>query len=78
MDCLSPLGPVYQAGTLSGNPVAMCAGLETLLTLKQPQIYSHLETLTNDFLSPIKGLITKKTCLLPCTIWVRCLVFSLG
>lgn len=60
MDCLSPLGSVYQAGTLSGNPIAMCAGLETLLTLKQPQIYSYLEALTNDFLTPIKDLITKK------------------
>ncbi len=30
MDCLSPLGPVYQAGTLSGNPVAMAAGLAQL------------------------------------------------
>lgn len=61
MDYLAPLGRVYQAGTLSGNPVAMCAGLETLLTLKQPQIYSYLETLTNDFLNPIKDLITKKS-----------------
>lgn len=61
MDCLSPLGSVYQAGTLSGNPVAMCAGLETLLTLKQPRVYSHLETLTNDFLDPIKDLIAKKS-----------------
>lgn len=66
MDCLSPLGLVYQAGTLSGNPVAMCAGLETLLTLKQPQIYSHLEILTNDFLRPIKNLIAKKS--LPLTL----------
>ena len=33
MDCLSPLGPVYQAGTLSGNPVAMAAGLAQLLSL---------------------------------------------
>jgi len=66
MDYLAPLGSVYQAGTLSGNPVAMCTGLETLLTLKQPQIYSHLETLTNDFLSPIKDLIAKKS--LPITL----------
>jgi len=66
MDYLAPLGSVYQAGTLSGNPVAMCAGLETLLTLKQPQIYSHLETLTNDFLNPIKDLVAKKS--LPITL----------
>ncbi len=66
MDCLAPLGSVYQAGTLSGNPVAMCAGLETLLTLKQPQIYSYLATMTEDFLKPIKELIIKKS--LPITL----------
>lgn len=59
MDCLAPLGSVYQAGTLSGNPVAMCAGLETLLTLKAPT-YSYLEKITQDFLSPIKEVIAKR------------------
>lgn len=66
MDGLAPLGFVYQAGTLSGNPVAMCAGLETLLTLKQPQVYSYLETMTQEFLRPIKNLIIKKD--LPVTL----------
>lgn len=66
MDCLAPLGSVYQAGTLSGNPVAMCAGLETLLTIKQPQVYSYLATMTEDFLKPIKDLIVKKD--LPITL----------
>lgn len=40
---LAPLGPVYQAGTLSGNPVAMTAGLVTLKELQQPGVYQQLE-----------------------------------
>ncbi len=43
MEQLAPVGPVYQAGTLSGNPVAMVAGLATLEVLKGPDVYSELE-----------------------------------
>ncbi len=44
MEMIAPLGPVYQAGTLSGNPLAMAAGLATLRHLKQhPEIYDQLE-----------------------------------
>ena len=44
MEQVAPLGPVYQAGTLSGNPVAMAAGLAQLRILKStPQIYQNLE-----------------------------------
>lgn len=43
MQHISPTGPVYQAGTLSGNPVAMAAGLATLNQLDDPQVYSQLE-----------------------------------
>ncbi|MBN2808290.1 MAG: glutamate-1-semialdehyde 2,1-aminomutase [Deltaproteobacteria bacterium] len=43
MEHLAPLGPVYQAGTLSGNPLAMAAGLETLRTLKKENPYPQLE-----------------------------------
>lgn len=43
MEKLSPLGPVYQAGTLSGNPLAMTAGIETLKLLKKPGVYKTLE-----------------------------------
>jgi len=44
MDMIAPLGPVYQAGTLSGNPLAMAAGIATLRELKQhPEIYHQLE-----------------------------------
>ena len=43
MEKLSPSGGVYQAGTLSGNPLAMTAGIETLNILKQPGFYQKLE-----------------------------------
>jgi glutamate-1-semialdehyde 2,1-aminomutase len=43
MDHISPVGPVYQAGTLSGNPVAMAAGLATLAKTGQPGFYEDLE-----------------------------------
>ncbi len=43
MKCVAPLGPVYQAGTLSGNPLAMAAGIATLKALAEPGVYSALE-----------------------------------
>ncbi len=47
MDMVSPAGPVYQAGTLSGNPIAMAAGLAMLeLIQKNPEVYVQLETIT--------------------------------
>jgi len=45
MDLLAPLGPVYQAGTLSGNPLAMAAGLAALTELAKPGAYEKLEQL---------------------------------
>jgi glutamate-1-semialdehyde 2,1-aminomutase len=45
MDCLAPLGPVYQAGTLSGNPIAMAAGLAALQELQTGGAYCQLEEL---------------------------------
>jgi glutamate-1-semialdehyde 2,1-aminomutase len=45
MDQLAPSGPVYQAGTLSGNPLAMAAGLATLRAAGQPGFYDRLEEL---------------------------------
>jgi glutamate-1-semialdehyde 2,1-aminomutase len=43
MEKLAPLGPVYQAGTLSGNPVAMAAGIKTLKLLREPEVFEKLE-----------------------------------
>src|SRR5437868_13401622 len=45
MDCLAPLGPVYQAGTLSGNPLAMAAGMAALEELAAGNAYEKLESL---------------------------------
>ena len=44
MEQLSPLGPVYQAGTLSGNPLAMAAGLKTLELISEPHFFTQLES----------------------------------
>ncbi|MDN5751773.1 MAG: glutamate-1-semialdehyde 2,1-aminomutase [Nitrosospira sp.] len=46
MQCLAPLGPVYQAGTLSGNPVAVAAGLATLRLVQMPGFYEKLAAAT--------------------------------
>ena len=46
MDLVAPAGPVYQAGTLSGNPLAVAAGLKTLEILRRPGIYERLDLLT--------------------------------
>ncbi|MCH8830616.1 MAG: aminotransferase class III-fold pyridoxal phosphate-dependent enzyme, partial [Planctomycetes bacterium] len=47
MDSISPMGPVYQAGTLSGNPVAMACGLAMLKELKETNPYAALEETTS-------------------------------
>jgi glutamate-1-semialdehyde 2,1-aminomutase len=47
MERLAPLGPVYQAGTLSGNPVAMAAGLTTLELIAAPDFHRHLGATTD-------------------------------
>jgi glutamate-1-semialdehyde 2,1-aminomutase len=54
MECLAPLGPVYQAGTLSGNPVAMAAGLKTLELIAQPGFYQALTKKTEKLSSGLK------------------------
>jgi len=46
MEMIAPAGPVYQAGTLSGNPLAMTAGIETLKILSQPGTYERLNKLS--------------------------------
>jgi glutamate-1-semialdehyde 2,1-aminomutase len=43
MELVAPLGPVYQAGTLSGNPIAMAAGLATLRAISQPRFFEALD-----------------------------------
>jgi len=55
MQHLAPLGPVYQAGTLSGNPVAVACGLATLKLVQQPGFYDRLTTQTRRLM---EGMIT--------------------
>jgi len=59
MQCIAPLGPVYQAGTLSGNPIAMTAGLATLELISAPDFYKQLslqtEKLTNGLRNAAKS-----------------------
>ncbi len=59
MDHLAPLGQVYQAGTLSGNPVAMRAGWETLCQIEQPGFYEDLFRKTELLVKKIQASIKK-------------------
>ncbi len=54
MEYLAPVGPVYQAGTLSGNPVAMAAGLKTLELVSRPGFYQQLTTQTEKLVTGIR------------------------
>ncbi|MGP5397034.1 glutamate-1-semialdehyde 2,1-aminomutase [Arthrobacter rhombi] len=53
MDYLSPLGPVYQAGTLSGNPVAMAAGIATL-THATAEVYAHVDARSSELQAAVR------------------------
>lgn len=53
MEQVAPAGPMYQAGTLSGNPLAMAAGIKTMEILKRPGSYEHLEKMTNKLINGI-------------------------
>lgn len=53
MKMVAPAGPMYQAGTLSGNPLAMTAGLKTLEILDRPGSYEHLEKITGRLIEGI-------------------------
>ena len=55
MEKISPLGPVYQAGTLSGNPVAMTAGLKTLELISAPGFFDRLTERTTELLTGIQA-----------------------
>ncbi|MCL5041715.1 MAG: glutamate-1-semialdehyde 2,1-aminomutase [Gammaproteobacteria bacterium] len=54
MEHIAPLGPVYQAGTLSGNPLAMAAGITTLKLLSQPGFHQRLSDYTSRMLSGLQ------------------------
>lgn len=60
MEMVAPAGPMYQAGTLSGNPLAMTAGIHTLKRLQKPGSYEYLDKITSEL---VQGIIDagKKT-----------------
>lgn len=55
MQQLAPLGPIYQAGTLSGNPVAMAAGFATLQLIQQPGFYERLAQTTAELMAGLQA-----------------------
>ena len=57
MDCLSPIGPVYQAGTLSGNPLAMAAGSSLLNLIIEENPYQELENHASMLLGEMKNIM---------------------
>lgn len=60
MDLVAPLGPVYQAGTLSGNPVGMVAGLETLKKMERQNGWKVLNERTQKFTQQLQNIFNKK------------------
>ena len=74
MEMLSPSGPVYQAGTLSGNPVAMTAGIETLKLLKAKGVYEKLYRTTDTIYKGILGIAKRHG--VPCHIAVAGSMFT--
>ena len=59
MNMVDPIGPMYQAGTLSGNPLAMAAGLATLNKLNKKSNYIRLRGLTNNLVEGLQDIIEK-------------------
>ena len=56
MELVAPAGPVYQAGTLSGNPLAMTAGIETLRALAEPGVWDGLERVGDRLVSGLEAI----------------------
>lgn len=61
MDMIAPAGPVYQAGTFSGNPLAMAAGIETLRILDNPAIWEKLEARSKQLKEGVFSIFRKRT-----------------
>lgn len=59
MDYIAPTGPVYQAGTLSGNPLAMAAGLAMLENISKPNFYTDLSETTRQLIDGLAGAATE-------------------
>ena len=74
MDCVAPVGDVYQAGTLSGNPLAMSAGLAMLNSLDDA-FYRRLANATEQLVADIRALASQRG--IPLTVNTACGLFSL-
>ncbi len=61
MSLIAPEGPVYQAGTLSGNPLAMAAGIATLKYLKEKNVYEKINKYTELLCKEAESILSKKT-----------------
>jgi len=59
MNHVAPLGPVYQAGTLAGNPLAMRAGIATLTELRKPGVYDGIRVLAERLVAGLRGAIAE-------------------
>jgi glutamate-1-semialdehyde 2,1-aminomutase len=59
MACLAPDGPVYQAGTLSGNPLAMAAGLVTLELISEPGFFDALGVMTRQLVDGLAAIASE-------------------
>jgi glutamate-1-semialdehyde 2,1-aminomutase len=59
MNNVAPLGPVYQAGTLAGNPLAMSAGIATLKELSEPGLYERIDTLASKLVAGLRHALVK-------------------
>jgi len=57
MNHVAPLGPVYQAGTLAGNPLAMCAGIAALRQLTKPGLYEEMKQLAGQLVSGLRAAL---------------------
>ncbi|MBA2653725.1 MAG: glutamate-1-semialdehyde 2,1-aminomutase [Gammaproteobacteria bacterium] len=75
MELVAPIGPVYQAGTLSGNPVSIAAGLATLEEISKPEFYTKLQSKTDYLVEGLKE--AAKTCQIPLVINSTCGLFGL-
>jgi glutamate-1-semialdehyde 2,1-aminomutase len=60
MELVAPLGPMYQAGTLSGNPLAVAAGVATLREIQRPGTYDRLEALTVRLIEGLTAVFNRK------------------
>jgi len=69
MSMLAPMGPVYQAGTLSGNPVVTAAGIATLQLLKKSVPYPRLATLSQRFAATVNAAAAAHNAAVHCTVF---------